>query len=210
MGDSAGAPSAPKQARSKQTKEKIIHAAIGLIQERGFEKTTSNDIAAAAGVSVGSFYTYFTDKRQLLLTIFDRLADEFSKNIFETIGPEHLFDSDVRANVRHSVASALDDKGIFLGIQRAIHEMVMKDAEFAERRKVIMQRSISKLRELISLAKKAGLTFDVDPDTAAFMVHRVVFNLSQDYITGFCDFEKDKAIDALSDMIYRYVFKPKE
>jgi AcrR family transcriptional regulator len=210
MADSAGAPSAPKQARSKQTKEKIIHAAIALIQERGFEKTTSNDIAAAAGVSVGSFYTYFTDKRQLLLTIFDRLADEFSKNIFETIGPEHLFDSDVRANIRHSVASALDDKGIFVGIQRAIHEMVMKDAEFAERRKVIMQRSISKLRELISLAKKAGLTCEVDPDTAAFMVHRVVFNLSQDYITGFCDFEKEKAIDALSDMIYRYVFKPKE
>jgi TetR/AcrR family transcriptional repressor of mexJK operon len=210
MADSAGAPSAPKQARSKQTKEKIIHAAISLIQERGYEKTTSNDIAAAAGVSVGSFYTYFTDKRQLLLTIFDRLADEFSRNIFETIGPEHLFDSDVRANVRHSVASALDDKGIFLGIQRAIHEMVMKDAEFAERRRVIMQRSISKLRELISLAKKAGLTWDVDPETAAFIVHRVVFDLSQDYITGFCDFEKEKAIDALSDMIYRYVFKPKE
>jgi TetR/AcrR family transcriptional repressor of mexJK operon len=210
MADSAGAPSAPKQARSKQTKEKIIHAAISLIQERGYEKTTSNDIAAAAGVSVGSFYTYFTDKRQLLLTIFDRLADEFSRNIFETIGPEHLFDSDVRANVRHSVASALDDKGIFLGIQRAIHEMVMKDAEFAERRRVIMQRSISKLRELISLAKKASLTWDVDPETAAFIVHRVVFDLSQDYITGFCDFEKEKAIDALSDMIYRYVFRPKE
>jgi AcrR family transcriptional regulator len=210
MSDSAGAPSAPKQARSKQTKEKIIHAAIGLIQERGFEKTTSNDIAAAAGVSVGSFYTYFTDKRQLLLTIFDRLADEFSKNIFETIGPEHLFDSDVRANVRQSVASALDDKGIFVGIQRAIHEMVMKDAEFAERRRAIMQRSISKLRELISLARKAGLTWEVDPDTAAFIVHRVVFDLSQDYITGFCDFEKEKAIDALSDMITRYVFKPKQ
>lgn len=210
MADSAGAPSAPKQARSKQTKEKIIHAAIASIQERGYEKTTSNDIAAAAGVSVGSFYTYFTDKRQLLLTIFDRLSDEFSRNIFEAIGPEHLFDSDVRANVRHSVASALDDKGVFLGIQRAIHEMVMKDAEFAERRNVIMQSSISKLRELISLAKKAGLTYDVDPETAAFMVHRVVFDLSQDYITGFCDFEKDKAIDALSDMIYRYVFKPKE
>jgi AcrR family transcriptional regulator len=201
---------APKQARSKQTKEKIIQAAIALIQERGYEKTTSNDIAAAAGVSVGSFYTYFQDKRQLLLTIFDRLADEFSKNIFESIGPEHLFDSDVRSNVRNAVASAMDDKGIFLGIQRAIHEMVMKDAEFADRRRAIQQRSISKLRELISLAKKAGLTWDVEPEAAAFIVHRVVFDLSQDYITGFCDFEKDRAIDALSDMIHRYLFKPKD
>ncbi|MBI3651360.1 MAG: TetR/AcrR family transcriptional regulator [Acidobacteria bacterium] len=211
MADSltANQSSAPKQARSKQTKEKIIQAAISLIQQRGYEKTTSNDIAAAAGVSVGSFYTYFQDKRQLLLVIFDRLADEISKNIFESIGPEHLFDSDVRANIRHSVASALDDKGIFLGIQRAIHEMVMKDAEFAERRKAIMQRSISKLRELIALAKKANLTWEVEPDAAAFIVHRVVFDLSQDYITGFCDFDKERAIDALSDMIHRYVFKSK-
>lgn len=48
-------PSDPKQARSKQTKEKIVQAAIQLFQERGYEKTTSNEIAAAAGVSVGSF-----------------------------------------------------------------------------------------------------------------------------------------------------------
>src|SRR5215210_7007693 len=89
-------PSVPKQARSKQTKEKIIQAAIRLFQERGYEKTTSNEIASNAGVSVGSFYTYFTDKRQLLLTIFDRLSDELFHNTFESISPEHLFDEDLR------------------------------------------------------------------------------------------------------------------
>jgi AcrR family transcriptional regulator len=104
-------PSTPKQARIKQTKEKIIQAAIHLFQERGYEKTTSNDIAALAGVSVGSFYTYFTDKRQVLLTIFDRLSDELFHNTFESLSPEHLFDKDLRANIRIAVASALDEKG---------------------------------------------------------------------------------------------------
>ena len=81
MGDTLAVslPADPKQARRKQTKEKIVQAAIKLFQERGYEKTTSNDISAAAGVSVGSFYVYFTDKRQLLLTIFDRLGDELFK-----------------------------------------------------------------------------------------------------------------------------------
>ncbi len=202
-------PPEPKQERSKQTREKIIQAAIKLIQERGYEKTSSNDIAAEAGVSVGSFYTYFVDKRQLLLVIFDRLADEFSKNIFESIEYQHLFDNDVRANIRHSIATALDDKGIYLGLQRAIHEMVVKDPEFAERRRAIMRRSISRIRELITQSKKDGLTRDIDPDAAAFIVHRVVFNLSVDYVTGFCDFEKERAIDALTDMIHSYLFKPR-
>src|SRR5215470_11232510 len=98
-----GLPSDPKQARSKQTKEKIIQAAIQLFQERGYEKTTSNDIASAAGVSVGSFYVYFTDKRQLLLTVFDRLADELFKNIFDSLRPEHLFDSELRPRIKQAV-----------------------------------------------------------------------------------------------------------
>jgi AcrR family transcriptional regulator len=211
MADSIGVamPVTPKQERSKQTREKIIQAAIHLIQNNGYEKTSSNEIAAEAGVSVGSFYTYFADKRQLLLTIFDRLADDLFKNVFDTIGPEHLFDEDVHKNIKYAIANALDNEGKRSGIQRAISEMVVKDKEFAERRKAIMQRSILKLQELISLAKKAGLTCEIVPETAAFVVHRVVFDLSQDYITNCCDLEKDKAIEALSDMIYRYLFKPK-
>lgn len=204
------APTTPKQARSKQTKEKIIQAAIHLFQERGYEKTTSNDIAALAGVSVGSFYTYFTDKRQLLLTIFDRLSDQLFHNTFESLSPEHLFDNDLRGNIRNAVASALDEQGERVGLQKAINELVLKDAEFAARRKAIMARSISKIREIISLAKKAGLTWDVEVDSAAFIVHRVVFNLWQDYVSGYCEFDKEQAINAMSDMIYRYLFKPRE
>lgn len=209
MGDSVavGIPADPKQARSKQTKEKIVNAAIRLFQERGYEKTTSNEIAAAAGVSVGSFYVYFNDKRQLLLTIFDRLADELYKNTFDSFRPEHLFDSDIRPRIRQSVAKAITDKQKLSGLHRVICELVLKDGEFAARHKAVVERSISKLHEIISLASKAGLARDIDVDAASFVVHRVVFDLSQDYVTGSCEFDPDRAINALSDMIYCYLFK---
>src|SRR5205085_11389327 len=111
MGDTMAVslPTDPKQARSKQTKEKIVQAAIQLFQERGYEKTTSNDIAASAGVSVGSFYVYFTDKRQLLLTIFDRLGDELFKNIFDGLEPAHLVDEELPASIQHAVANTVPD-----------------------------------------------------------------------------------------------------
>lgn len=204
-----GVSTGPKQARSKQTKEKIIVAAIELFQERGYEKTTSNEIAAAAGVSVGSFYVYFTDKRQVLLTVFDRLADDLFKNIFDSLRPEHLFDSDLRPRIKQAVANTIIDKQKNAGLHRVICELVLRDAEFAERHKAVMDRSIAKLYELISLANKAGLTWDIDVEAAAFVVHRVVFDLSQDYVTGGCEFDQDRAINALSDMIYHYLFKPK-
>jgi AcrR family transcriptional regulator len=210
MGDSlaVSAPSDPKQARSRQTKEKIVNAAIKLFQERGYEKTTSNDIAGEARVSIGSFYVYFNDKRQLLLTIFDRLADELFKNTFENFGPEHLFDSDIRRRIRQVIAQTVIDKRRFSGLHRVICELVLKDAEFAQKHKVLVERSVSRLREIISLAKKAGLTRDIDVDAASFVVHRVVFDVSQDYVTGVVEFDLDRAIDSLADMIHAFVFKP--
>jgi TetR/AcrR family transcriptional repressor of mexJK operon len=198
----------PKQARSKLTREKIVQAAIQLFQERGYEKTTSNEVAAAAGVSVGSFYVYFTDKRQLLLVIFDRLADQIFKSIFESMKPEHLFGMELRAVIRHAVASTIEDKQKRSGLVKVISELVLKDEQFAERQKAVMERSIAKLRELISLAKMAGLTWDIDVEAAAFVVHRVVFDMSQDYVIGACEFDRERAIDALTDMIARYLYKP--
>lgn len=203
------APADPKQARSKQTKEKIIQAAILLFQERGYEKTTSNEIASAAGVSVGSFYVYFTDKRQLLLTIFDRLADEMFKHAFDNLRPELLFDTELRTGIRQAVANTVEDKQRMSGLHRVIGELVLKDAEFAARQKALIERSLSKIREIISLASKAGLTWEIDVEAATFVVHRVVFDLSQDYVTGAVEFDKERAIDSLSDMIYRFLFKPK-
>src|SRR6195256_5865458 len=133
MGESIAlsVPVTPKQARSKQTKEKIVQAAIKLFQERGYEKTTSNDIASEAGVSVGSFYVYFTDKRQLLLTIFDRLSDELFKNIFDGLKPEHLFDSNLRRRIKQAVANTIIDKQKHSGLHRVVSELLLKDADFA-------------------------------------------------------------------------------
>ncbi|HMG34777.1 MAG TPA: TetR/AcrR family transcriptional regulator [Blastocatellia bacterium] len=211
MGESAvlGLPADPKQARSKQTKEKIVQAAIKLFEERGYEKTTSNDIAAEAGVSVGSFYVYFTDKRQLLLTIFDRVADELYNSVFMKMQAEQLFDSDIGLHIRDAVSSSIIDKEKRAGLHRVFGEMMHRDAEFGLRVKKAMERSQDKLRELISLAKKAGLTWDIDVAAAAFLVQRVVFDLSQDYVSGFVQFDEARAIDALAQMIERYIFKPR-
>src|SRR5262249_61049260 len=94
MGGSQGlGTTIPKQERSKQTKEKIVQAAIMLFQERGYERTTSNEIASAAGVSVGFFYVYFPDKRNLLLTIFDRVSEEVFIHIFNIFTHQYLFET---------------------------------------------------------------------------------------------------------------------
>lgn len=67
------------QARARRTREKIIGQAKRAFAERGFEATNLTEhILTPAGVSVGSFYHQFSNKREVLIEIFD-----------QTIGARH-------------------------------------------------------------------------------------------------------------------------
>lgn len=55
------------QARSKQTVEFIMEAAAQVLEEKGFEKATTDRIAEKAGVSIGTLYQYFPNKDAIFL-----------------------------------------------------------------------------------------------------------------------------------------------
>ncbi len=48
------------------TRSKILHAARQLFARRGFEGTTTKDLAAAAGVAEGTLFRYFANKKAIL------------------------------------------------------------------------------------------------------------------------------------------------
>lgn len=62
----------PQQRRSRDTIDTIFEATIQVLLANGFDKTTTLQIADRAGVSVGSLYQYFPNKRALLAAIVRR------------------------------------------------------------------------------------------------------------------------------------------
>lgn len=56
--------------KGEQTRAAIFDAALALFRERGYEATTMRDIAARAGVSLGSSYHYFPSKQHLVLEFY--------------------------------------------------------------------------------------------------------------------------------------------
>lgn len=67
----------PQQSRSRALVARVLQAAAELFASEGYERTTTNAIAAAAGVSVGSLYQFFVDKQ----AIFDALQAEWSQRL---------------------------------------------------------------------------------------------------------------------------------
>lgn len=59
----------PRQARSRDTVHAILRAAAQVFAAQGYAGTTTNHIAARAGVSIGSLYEYFPSKDALLVAL---------------------------------------------------------------------------------------------------------------------------------------------
>lgn len=64
----------PVQHRARQTVEAVLDAVVRVLKRHGVDGVTTNRIAVAAGVSIGSVYQYFPDKRAIYTALHDRLA----------------------------------------------------------------------------------------------------------------------------------------
>lgn len=65
----------PKQARALETLDTLLEGAAQVLEQRGYARATTNRIADAAGVSVGTVYEYFPDKDALFAALIDRELD---------------------------------------------------------------------------------------------------------------------------------------
>lgn len=70
-----------KASSAKNKKQQIINAAIELIAERGYHKTTTALIAKTADVSQGLIFHYFGDKEKLYLSILESASRAFREEI---------------------------------------------------------------------------------------------------------------------------------
>jgi AcrR family transcriptional regulator len=65
-----------RQARGERRMADILDAALAVFAERGYDKTSTNAIAAHAGISPGSLYQYFPHKEAIADALSQRLLDQ--------------------------------------------------------------------------------------------------------------------------------------
>jgi AcrR family transcriptional regulator len=75
----------PKQRRAQQTVEAVLDAVVRILKRDGIDAVTTNRIAEVAGVSVGSVYQYFPDKRAIFGALHERHVEEIARLIERTL-----------------------------------------------------------------------------------------------------------------------------
>ncbi len=73
----------PKEARRRE----ILDAAFQAFAEKGYDKTSVDDIVRASGLSKGTLYWYFENKQAIFIALVTHVFDDFS-TVFERIVAE--------------------------------------------------------------------------------------------------------------------------
>jgi AcrR family transcriptional regulator len=162
----------PKQRRARVTVEAVLDAVAKVLKRDGVDAVTTNHIAEVAGVSIGSIYQYFPDKRAIFAALHRRHVEEIDRLIENTL-IEHAtspLDQLMRAIVEAMVEAHTGDPELYHLMMTLVPHGVDGTPAFAVRLHNAFR---------LAIASRAGeLKRHKDLDKVAFVVTNMVDGLS--------------------------------
>jgi AcrR family transcriptional regulator len=191
----------PSQQRSRQMVDVLVDATAKTIAERGLGDTTTNHIAACAGVSVGSLYQYFDGKDALVSALLDRISAELAQLVDREL--TRLMDADPRTATRGLLTAVFDfmEQGdrAYLELMRHWQQLRVGRSFAAIERHMLeacrqyLLRHHSELR----VQNLPAALFVVISGTLYTVMHYL--NQQRPFL------KREEVIDAMADMIAAYV-----
>ena len=112
----------PTQQRSQLTVAALLKATAHILVKEGYESASTNRIAAAAGVSIGSLYQYFPSKEALVAAVVDRHMQEMLELLRAAV--DRVREQPVEAATRELVKVMIDAHRVDPRLHRALVEQV--------------------------------------------------------------------------------------
>jgi AcrR family transcriptional regulator len=95
------------RSRGDATRERLLGAAVELLEEGGYAAASVAAIAARSGVAAGALYRHFPSKAELFVEVFRRMAEQELASLYEaSAGPDSATEK-LDAIVREFMSGAL-------------------------------------------------------------------------------------------------------
>jgi AcrR family transcriptional regulator len=193
----------PRQQRSRATVDAILQASAQVFNELGYASTTTDRIAARAGVSIGTLYQYFPSKDALLVALAEQHIDTALKIIEEVVHSAHEQVLPLRHALRDCVTAVIAQHEGDANLHRVLFETAALPPQIFEKIETGEAKILRCLQRLLREAKEVRVK---DHDAAAFVimhttdqfVHQLVMHPSK-------DIGRDRLLNVLVDMQYAYL-----
>src|SRR5262249_37130426 len=117
------------QERSRATVDGLVEATARILVKEGFDKASTNRIAEAAGVSIGSLYQYYPSKEALVAAVIERHNRDLMQVVRGTLA--EIAGLPLAEAVRRIVAAAVDAHRLDPRLHRVLAEQIPRTGRLA-------------------------------------------------------------------------------
>jgi AcrR family transcriptional regulator len=118
------------QERSRATVQALLDATARVLTREGYDRASTNRIAATAGVSVGSLYQYFPNKEALVAALVARHNREMLDLLREAL--KEVASLDLATAIAKLVRAAVDAHRVDPALHRVLDEQVPRMGQLAK------------------------------------------------------------------------------
>lgn len=188
----SGRRGAPKGDKRMRTRAKLLEAARAVIREKGFERTTLQDVAARAGMTSGAIYGNFKNRDELFIA----LADAYWAPIKPLIKPGSTFAEKMHAMAEATVAALPERRLAVVGRLTGMAYAITNDTMQARVQEVTAQSFERGAAWLRSVTRPEDLS--MPPEIFVRVLHALMEGLT---------FQKLLTPDLISDEVFHAAFE---
>ena len=193
----------PRQARSQATVDAILVATARVLTRDGYDHASTNKVAEAAGVSVGSLYQYFPSKEALVAALIDRHTTHMTALLGGNI--DALKDAPLPVAARTLVEVMIAAHAQNPKLHKVVAEQVPRVGKL-NRIQDVERQMADRVRALLSLRKDEIRIENLD--LAVFLLVSVVETLTHRATVDNAGlFDARELAEEITDMVLRYVMK---
>lgn len=181
----------------------ILEAARKVFARKGFEQTTVDDIAAAAGVAKGTLYLYFRSKREIYLAALREgvlaLQEESDRRMSAALNAPDKLRAFISTRVRYSE----EHRDFFRIYYSEFANFFVPLAPAAKGMRELYLRQAQKLEVVLEQAVRRSEVRKICPHSTALRLYDMTLGVIAQRLLGWSKATVEEDIDAVFELLWR-------
>lgn len=185
----------------EESRPKILQAAFEAFAEKGYSKTSMDDIVKRSGLSKGTLYWHFKNKQELFLATVEMVMQEWDEQLAQLAEAEGSAEDRIRSFFSQAGAVFEENKNLIgLLVDAFFQSYQMEEAQYIM--KDIYTKFIGHIERIIQQGIDNGEFRAVDPHMTAVSLMAGGDGVSF-YILFEPDWDMSTALNTITDLILR-------
>jgi AcrR family transcriptional regulator len=188
----------PRQARSRASFDAILDGCARVLERGGYESLTTNRVAEAAGVGIGTLYDFFPNREAIVVALAEQRLERLAAGVKDGLAEAEGLDAYPALDllIRRIVRA--------VAVDRVLYRVLLREAVFVRDSRAT-RRALESFFELGQLAsRRAGKRIHLpDPPADSWVIGRMLAHAVLEIVWTRGEPSRERLIEALVRLTYR-------